>query len=788
MTREAESSASWSSNRLSKALPRVLYAFVGLALAVLALLYLPISALEPWRGDTAAVAAFEARGEEHFEKIVAGRNLDRPFPAMPERPENPITTPKVELGRLLFFDPILSGDNDVSCAHCHHPDLGFSDNRGRSMGKGGRGVGPGRTAGVLLRRGSPTIWNAAYNHRQFWDGRARDLEEQAQKPITDPNEMAQDPAELVEELRATPDYPRLFADAFNNGNGDGEAVSFEHVAFAIAAFERTLLSHSSRYDRYARGERAALSEAERRGLNLFRSLKTRCFECHNLPTFANPDFKVIGVPDVPGLAEPDLGRAEHESGEVYARAFKVPTLRNVALTAPYMHNGSFTTLAEVIDFYADGGGAGRGLALPNLDDKIRPFELSPGEKQDLITFLHALSDESRKPEIPPEVPSGLPVVTGLSNQSPELAAFEPPPSSPREVSVRREGNRLIVYPGERIQDAIDAAQGGDVVSVMPGTYHETLTLDVSGITLAGELVEGERPVLEGRGVLSDGIIGTGSNLEIRGFEIRHYTANGVMINLGTNIAFRDLHFEDTGLYGLYPVETVGVTIEGCSVTGATDAGLYVGQSKDIVVRGNRAYGNVTGIEIENSVDVLVEDNDVWDNAGGILVFALPNVPSKVSRGCRVVGNRVLDNNHVNFADPTAIVSGVPSGTGIMILAGDEVEVAGNEIRGNNSFGVAVVGLDTQFGKGSSYDVDPIPERCWIHHNTMTDNGRQPAETVTAAGYHGADLLWDLSGYDNSWDQPGATSLPYILPGKSWSGPRRRANDRLWRLLVAMGAG
>jgi parallel beta-helix repeat protein len=771
---------------------KALFFLLILAALGLALMLAPIPALEGGIADAETAAAFEARAGEHFDKILAGRNLDRPFPPPKERPENPSTPAKVELGRLLYFDPILSGDDDVSCAHCHHPDLGFSDNRGRSMGKGGAGLGPTRAGGALLRRGSPTVWNATYNHLQFWDGRARDLEEQATKPIQDADEMAQDPDELVDELRAVDGYVRLFDEAFGNGNGshkgnyDPAAVTFENVSFAIAAFERTLVSLSSRYDRYARGDRGALSESERRGLNLFRSLKTRCFECHNLPTFANPDFKVIGVPDVEGLDAPDLGRAEIDGGEAYERAFKVPTLRNVALTAPYMHNGRFSTLSEVLDFYAGGGGPGQGLEVANVDDKIRAFPLSADEKRDLTAFLHTLTDESRKPAIPDSVPSGLTVVEALDNQSPELAAFTPEPPERRDVAIRREGTTLFVEPGQRIQDAIDAAGPGDTVKVMPGVYHETLTLDLSGITLSGEVVDGERPVLDGRGVLTDGIIGSGSDLVLRGFTIRDYTANGVMINLGSHLEFRDLHLDNTGLYGLYPVEVVGVLIEGCSVTGARDAGLYVGQSKDIVVRGNVAHGNVTGIEIENSLTAVVEDNEVYDNAGGILVFGLPNNPSKISRDCKVVNNRVYDNNHVNFGDPTAIVSKVPSGTGIMILAGDDVEVAGNEIRGNNSFGIAVAGLDSQFGKGSTYDLDPVPERCWIHDNVMTDNGGAPAAVLTDAGYDGADLLWDLSGTGNSWDQPGASRLPPGLPGSDWSGIRRRANDRLWRLLATVG--
>lgn len=750
-----------------------------LAAAGAVFLYAPFPVLAGRGADPVAAAAFAARADEHFARIVAGRGLDRPFPEVRRRPENPSSAERERLGYLLYFDPLLSGDDDLSCAHCHHPDLGLADGRARAMGRGGHGAGPSRHGGAELRRNTPTVWNAAYNHLQFWDGRARDLEEQAGKPIQDPTEMAQDAEELVAELAAVPEYVRLFDEAFPDG------VTFANVTFAIAAFERTLLSRDSPFDRYARGDRRALGEAERRGLNLFRSLKTRCFECHNLPAFNNPDFKVVGVPDVAGLPAPDLGRAEIAGGDAYARAFKVPTLRNVALTAPYMHNGRFATLSEVLDFYSRGGGRGQGLELANLDDKIRPFDLSPQEKSDLIAFLHALTDESAKPPIPARVPSGLPVVEPVTPAPPTLAVPSLGRATPPPAAVRRAGQRLIVQPGERIQDALDAARPGDVVAVMPGVYHETLTLDLSGVTLAGEVVAGARPVLDGRGVLADAIIGSGSDLEIRGFEIRHYTANGVMINLGSRVVFRDLHVADTGLYGIYPVEVVGVLVEGSTVTGARDAGIYVGQSKHVVVVGNVVHGNVTGIEIENSVDALVEDNEVYDNAGGILVFALPNVPSKVARGCRVVANRVYDNNHVNFADPNAIVAGVPSGAGIMILAADDVEVTGNEIRGNRSFGVAVAGLDSFFGAGSTYDVDPEPDRCRIHGNELSGNGGDPHEIVTAAGYGGADLLWDLAGAGNVWDQPGASRLPFALPASDWSPLRRRANARLWRLAAAV---
>lgn len=755
--------------------------FIALALVVMAFSMLPLEALDAPASSAEEVAEFERRADEHFALIEQGRNLDLPFPEMKVRADNPTSEAKVELGRLLYFDPILSGDDSVSCAHCHHPDLGLSDNRGRSMGIGGEGLGRDRVGGAVLRRGSPTVWNSAFNHLQFWDGRAEDLEEQAGKPIVDPNEMAEDPDRLVEQLKANADYVARFEQAF----GGEDPVTFQNVTYAIGVFERTLLSQNSRFDQYAKGDRAALSPSERRGLNVFRSLKTRCFECHNMPTFANPDFKVIGVPDPEDLEAPDLGRSEIAGGPSYDGAFKVPTLRNIALTAPYMHNGAFETLAEVVEFYERGGGIGEGLDVPNMDDKIRVFTLMPQEREDLIAFLHALTDESGKPEIPATVPSGLPVVPPLANQSPELAAFVPADAEPRAVDVRREGTTLFVDDGERIQDAIDLANPGDTVSVGPGTYHETLTLDISDLVLEGRRDEaGQRPVLDGRGLLSDGLIGSGSNIVIQGLELRNYSANGLMINLGRNITFRDLKLVDTGLYGVYPVQVAGVLVEDTEVIGTRDAGIYVGQSKDILVRRNVAHGNVTGIEIENSVDAVVEDNEVYNNTGGILVFGLPNNPSKVARGCVVRNNKVYDNNHENFGDPTAVVSKVPSGTGILILAGDDVEVTGNEIRGNNSYGVAVAALTALLGD-AGLDMDPYPDRVWIHDNVYENNGSAPDGFVIEAGFDGKDLLWDLTGEGNRWDEPGATRLPYALPGSSWSDWQRKTNGRLWRFLASL---
>tara|TARA_B100000929_G_scaffold112989_1_gene89475 strand:+ start:251 stop:2548 length:2298 start_codon:yes stop_codon:yes gene_type:complete len=742
-------------------------------------LIIPVSSLDKNMGGNYNNPSQHAFINEFFGTIVSSANLNRDFPAMSKRVNNPITSKKVKLGELLYFDPLLSGDNNISCAHCHHPDLGFTDNRSLSMGHGGSGVGQNRTGGTVLRRGSPTIWNSGYNHKQFWDGRADDLEHQASFPIQDKKEMAQDKDELVKELIIIPEYVQLFNEAFES-NDKNPTVTFENVTFAIAAFERTITANNTRFDQYSRGNYLALSKSERKGLNLFRSLKTRCFECHNFPTFNNPDFKAIGVPHIDNK-EPDLGRAEIV-GKGYENAFKVPTLRNIALTAPYMHNGIFKTLDEVIDFYAGGGGRAHGFKGSQLDDKIRKFELSNEERKDLIAFMHTLTDESNKPTIPDRVPSSLSVVPSLDNQSLEMVGEKIEYLEPEQINIDRVGKKLIVNAGQSIQDGIDIAEDGDTVLVKSGEYFETLMIDKSNITIMGDAKNEDLPVLNGKNILPDAGVGTGSNIEISGFIIKDYTANGLMLNRSSNVTFRNIHCKNTGLYGLYPVECVGVLVEDCSVTGISDAGIYVGQSKDIVVRNNVTYGNVTGIEIENSVNALVENNEVYDNAGGILVFLLPNNPSKVSLNCRIINNYIYENNHVNFGEPGSIVSNVPQGTGLMIMAGDSVEVTGNRFHDNQSFGASVIGLDLFFGEDFVYDVDPIPDACWLHNNDFRNNGYNPAKIVKESGLDGADLLWDVTGYNNNWDEDNVTSIPPTLPNRDWSWLSRKTNYRVWRLL------
>lgn len=729
--------------------------------------------------------------------------LQLPFPIMPSLEINPMTPEKVELGRLLYFDPVLSGPNTLSCATCHHPDFGFADGRQLGMGVGGRGIGPERTGGAELKRHTPTVWNAAYSHLQFWDGRATDLEDQAGNPITAHDEMSQNPDELVRELLAIPGYVDRFTHVF--GGTPEEAVTFENVKRAIAAFERTVVSFNSRFDRYTQGDMNALTDQEKRGLKLFRSVKTRCFECHRFPHFADDTFRVIGVPPLEGH-EPDIGRAE-VAGQGPQFAFKVPTLRNVELTAPYMHNGVFATLEEVVDFYAKGGGRQFKDPVPGIDDKIGKFTLTEEEQSDLVAFLKSLTDTSLQPEPPAEVPSGFPVVTVVTkamdpvppvqlassgtgddarltrmptetdsatpatNQFSDL--FAPAAAQMASAPEASSGVTFTIEPGQSIQAAIDRALPGDRVEVMPGEYHEEVIVDKHGISLVGRNVLGDRPILDGQGTMADAVNVSGSDFLIEGFIIRDYAGNGVTVNKATNVTFLNLTLINTGVYGVYPVECRGVLVEGCTVTGIQDAGIYVGQSRDIVVRNNEAYKNVAGIEIENCVNALVENNSCHNNTGGMLVFVLPNNPSKVGDNCRVINNRIFDNNGPNFGKPGTIVESIPPGMGLIVMAADRTEVMQNTITGNDTYGVAVIGLGSSTASqdfaSHVLDVEPNSDYTVIRDNRIANNGANPSERFRKAfpDLPGGDILWDGTGEGNEFlEAQGLKTMPPDLLAKS----------------------
>ena len=336
--------------------------------------------------------------------------LRAPLPEMTGR----YTPRQIDLGRLLFFDPVLSGDGRVSCAHCHHPDLAYGDGRPTGMGVGGAGIGPARHDGRALSRNTPSLWNVGFLGRLFWDGRAASLPAQAAGPLFAPDEMGSTPGHVARVLGDNAEYRRLFAEAF--GRNASGPITLEEVTTALSAFETSLVSLNSRFDRYAHGDQRALNESEVRGWNVFRGFVGRCSQCHVPPLFASDDLAAVGAPAVPGQPYDRGAGALPPGNPTLDGAFKVPTLRNVALTAPYFQAGQFATLAEVVDFY----NAPRGHAVPpgagvqiHWHVHMTRAELPPGDVADLLAFLATLTDTSMAPQVPAAVPSGLPVVPRL---------------------------------------------------------------------------------------------------------------------------------------------------------------------------------------------------------------------------------------------------------------------------------------------------------------------------------------------------------------------------------------
>ena len=282
-------------------------------------------------------------------------------------PDNPLTAAKIELGRKLFFDARLSLDGTVACATCHNPSLGFSDGRTRSIG----------VYGQEFNRGAPTLINRLFSTAQFWDGRAKSLEDHIPQPIQNELEMRNTLENVERALRAGGEYWKEFQEVF------GTDVTMEGVAKAIAAFERTLLSGNSPCDKFKAGDSTALSESARRGLALFESDRVNCIKCHSGFNFTDEKFHNNGAgQDQP---KPDLGRFEQTKADSDMGAFKTPTLRDMSRTAPYMHDGSLRTLMDVINYYNRGG-----IPNPRLSRHMRPLNLTEEQKADLVAFLRAL--------------------------------------------------------------------------------------------------------------------------------------------------------------------------------------------------------------------------------------------------------------------------------------------------------------------------------------------------------------------------------------------------------------
>ena len=301
------------------------------------------------------------RQEAYRVPVPLGLDLVAPVPE-----DNALTPARVALGRKLFFDPELSADRTMSCASCHQPSRYFTDDRARPVG----------FEGAEGKRNVPSILNAAYGRSFFWDGRAGSLEEQALQPIQSEGELALSLTELERRLREREDYREAFREAFG-----GAEASADRVSRALASYVRTLRSGDAPIDRFLHGDTTALSGDARRGFRLFVG-RANCGVCHLAPLFTDHRFHNTGV----SWGSDDRGRFAVTGREADRGAFKTPSLRNVAMTAPYMHDGSLATLEEVIEHYAEGG-----TPNPALDEEIQPLDLDPDERRHLVAFLEALT-------------------------------------------------------------------------------------------------------------------------------------------------------------------------------------------------------------------------------------------------------------------------------------------------------------------------------------------------------------------------------------------------------------
>ena len=296
---------------------------------------------------------------------------------MPIPPDNPLTPEKVALGRQLFFDERLSADGSKSCYSCHVCEHGLTDGLPKAIGAGNK----------QLPRSSPTLWNIGYHHEFYWDGRSPSLEKQALAAWTGAN-MGADADEIVAKLNALQDYKSQFQRVFQSG------ATPDNVVKAIAAFERTIISGDTAWDRWKAGDNTAISQSAWRGWNIFQAIK--CNNCHDGVLFTDQQYHNIGI----GMdqKEPDVGRFKVTNNAQDTGAFKTPTLRDIEKSAPYFHDGSARTLEEAVDIMLGGGKPNQYLDKKNLE----PHKLLPEQREDLLNFLRSLTVkcELSKPPLP----------------------------------------------------------------------------------------------------------------------------------------------------------------------------------------------------------------------------------------------------------------------------------------------------------------------------------------------------------------------------------------------------
>ncbi len=293
---------------------------------------------------------------------------------------------------------------------------------------------------------------------------------------------------------------------------------------------------------------------------------------------------------------------------------------------------------------------------------------------------------------------------------------------------------VVVEPGQSIQDAVRAAEPGTTIRVKPGTYSETVYIDKDGIRLYGIIEEGNRATMDGKGELNDAILFSGNNIVVEGFKIIHYKGNAIMSQAGNNYEIRNNIIKDTGVYGIFPQLGTNGVVEHNIISGIEDAAIYVGMSDNVHVAYNEVFDSVAGIEIENSRHAIVESNFVYNNTGGILAFITPGLPIKTTYDVIIRNNWVSDNNTPNFGAPGSTVGGIPAGTGIMIMAADDVIVEGNIITNNKTVGILSVDHHTAAQLTNvtiDPEADPNSDGLKILDNVMANNGYETIPEIRA---------------------------------------------------------
>jgi parallel beta-helix repeat protein len=311
------------------------------------------------------------------------------------------------------------------------------------------------------------------------------------------------------------------------------------------------------------------------------------------------------------------------------------------------------------------------------------------------------------------------------NNSADVAALA------KSVGASGKGNVLAVHDGESIQAAVQKAQPGDVIQVFPGTYKETVYIDKDDILLSGVIVDSQWPTMEGEGKLNDAVLYSGNNVTVENLLITHYKGNGVMGQAGNNFLIRNNRVIDSGVYGIFPQLGKNGLVSNNILSDIEDAAIYIGMSDNVHVNNNEVFDSVAGIEIENSRHAIVENNKVYNNTGGILTFITPGLPIKTTYDVIIRNNFISNNNHVNFGAPGSIVSGVPAGTGIIVMAADEVTIENNIISGNKNVGIVVTDHDSFDNITKDPDSDPFSDKVSILNNVMFDNGNEPIDEIKA---------------------------------------------------------